>query len=243
MRSMGVVLVVVAGLAVASGPVAGRSSGAPAATRTAAAAQPSGFDADGIGDLAVGAPGERVRGAVGAGAVHVLYGAVGAMNPTGQTFTQGTGGVPGGSEAGDGFGSAVAQGNFNGDGRFDLAVGAPGEDLGGVAGAGAVTVLYGTDAELRAAWAQLRTQANAEAGDRLGAALAAIDFDADGYWDLAVGAPWERVGSAAGAGAVGVVFGATDGGLGADGSQFFYQGGGGLGSTAEAGDLVAASVG
>jgi hypothetical protein len=78
---------------------------------------------------------------------------------------------------------------------------------------------------------------------RTAAAALPSGFDADGIGDLAVGAPGERVGAAAGAGAVAVVFGATDGGLGADGSQFFYQGGGGLGSTAEAGDLVGASVG
>jgi hypothetical protein len=109
MRSRGVVLVVVAGLAVAAGAVAGRSSAAPAATRTAAAALPSGFDADGIGDLAVGAPGERVGAAAGAGAVAVVFGATdGGLGADGsQFFYQGGGGLGSTAEAGDLVGASV----------------------------------------------------------------------------------------------------------------------------------------
>jgi len=72
----------------------------------------------------------------------------------------------------------VAAGDFNGDGRADLAVGAWLEDVGTVSNAGTVNVLYGTAAGLSATGNQLWHQDSAgvldaaEAGDRFGAALA-----------------------------------------------------------------------
>jgi FG-GAP repeat len=241
MRRGVVVPVLVTVVALMVCPAVGRSTGAAATMGAVAAAISPGFDGDGIGDLAVGAPGEGVGAAGGAGAVQVLYGANGAMTSTGQTFRQGAGGVPGSSEAGDGFGAAVAQGDFNGDGHFDLAVGAPGEDIGAVAAAGAVTVLYGSDAGLVAAGSQLRTQANAEAGDGLGGSLAANDFDADGYWDLAAGSPGEDVGGRADAGAVSA-FAGGPAGL-ATRAVLFYQGSGLVKGTSEAGDRFGAALG
>ena len=44
-------------------------------------------------------------------------------------------------ESSDGFGSALATGDFNNDGYSDLAVGVPREDLGTIANAGSVNVL------------------------------------------------------------------------------------------------------
>ena len=38
----------------------------------------------------------------------------------------------------------LAAGDFNNDGRDDLAIGSPGEDIGNLADAGAVSVIYGT---------------------------------------------------------------------------------------------------
>ena len=46
--------------------------------------------------------------------------------------------------AGDQFGAALVAGRFNGDRFWDLAVGAPGEDVGRDRDAGAVTILYGS---------------------------------------------------------------------------------------------------
>ena len=54
-------------------------------------------------------------------------------------------------------------------------------------------------------------QVAAEAPDLFGSALAAGDFDSDGFADLAAGAPFEAVGSAEGAGAVSVLYGSAGG--------------------------------
>jgi hypothetical protein len=51
--------------------------------------------------------------------------------------------------------ATAASGDFNGDGLADLAVGSPYEDVGTVADAGAVNILYGSGAGLSAAGNQL----------------------------------------------------------------------------------------
>ena len=95
---------------------------------------------------------------------------------------------------------AAVQGDFNGDGFADLAVGAPGEDLGSP-DAGAVNVLYGSAAGLTSAGNQFWHQNSpgiaerADAGDLFGSALAAGDFNGDGFDDLAIGVPAEDVGA------------------------------------------------
>ena len=127
--------------------------------------------------------------------------------------------------------TGVAAGDFTGDGRDDLAVGVPYEDVGPegseVGNAGAVEVIYSGSNGLRAAGDQLWTQDSphiaetAEAEDDFGSALAAGDFDGDGFDDLAVGAPGETVGSVS-AGAVNVIYGSANG-LRPGGDQLWHQ--------------------
>jgi hypothetical protein len=162
------------------------------------------FNADGFTDLAVGAPNEDVGAAASGGAVNIFYGSAAGLPATSQVRLQGN------PEVGDQFGFALDAGLFNDDNFMDLAVGAPGETVGGRSSAGAVSVFYGSAAGLPAT-SQALLQGNHEQGDRFGAALVAGFFNAD-QGDLAVGAPGEDVGSAGGAGAVSV-FSGTPGGL------------------------------
>ena len=91
--------------------------------------------------------------------------------------------------------------DFNGDGFADLAIGVPGESVGSVTGAGAVNVIYGSSIGLTATGNQFWTQDklgignSAEPFDRFGDSLAWGDFNGDGFSDLAIGVPYEDVGS------------------------------------------------
>ncbi|MEI5103827.1 FG-GAP-like repeat-containing protein [Streptomyces sp. PmtG] len=87
-------------------------------------------DGDGYADVAVGAPAEDVDGRVATGAVYLLKGSAAGLTGTGaQTLSQDTPGVPGAAEDDDRFGSAVQARDTDGDGRAEVVVAAPGEDV------------------------------------------------------------------------------------------------------------------
>ena len=190
------------------------------------------FDGDGRDDLAVGAPGEDVDSRTDAGAVSVLSGTAAGLTAAGdQLWTQDTSEVKGAAESYDRFGWALAAADFNGGGRDDLAIGAPGEDLAGGADrdAGTVHVLYGSAANgLEATpddlWSQDSTGINGEVedNDRFASSLAVADFNGDSRFDLAVGAPWESIAGEAELGAVNVLYG-TATGLEKFGDEFWHQ--------------------
>jgi hypothetical protein len=202
----------------------------------------SDFDNDGFDDLAVGVHGDAVGTAARAGAVNLLYGSLFGLAATGnQLWHQDSAGVAGGAEPEDSFGSALAAGDFDGDGFDDLAVGALGEDLGTLTNAGTVNVLQGSAAGLAAAGGQLWHQngagvaGGAESDDAFGSALAAGDFDGDGFDDLAVGVLGEDLGTAASAGAVNLLQGSAAG-LAAAG-RLWSQNSAGVDGVAESGDV------
>jgi hypothetical protein len=97
------------------------------------------FNNDGYDDLAIGVPGDDyILGLVDTGSVQIVYGSAAGLTTEGNTrrfhATAPT--------AGDFFGAALFAGDFNGDGKADLAVGAPRDTTTAVNG-GSVTTLYG----------------------------------------------------------------------------------------------------
>ncbi|WP_409061948.1 FG-GAP-like repeat-containing protein [Streptomyces sp. SYP-A7185] len=158
--------------------------------------------------------------------------------------------------------SALAAGDFNGDGRDDLALGECREiadenidDPCGpenLAEGGAVHVHYasatGGPFGSRAQTVNQDTAGVpgvAEDGDRFGAALAVTDVDRDGRDDLVAGAPGEAIGSEKGAGAAWLLRGGAQGLLDADGaatSVTWNQDTAGVPGVAEAGDAFGAAV-
>jgi hypothetical protein len=168
------------------------------------------FDADGWGDLAIGAPYSTVHynGSFDAGVVYAVYGHFGGVMPVfSQRIHQDVAGVEDIIQAGDKFGYALAMGDFNDDFREDLAIGVPGEE-----GVGAIQVVMSSPSGLvltnDAIWQQADIGGGPnEPGDGFGSALAVGDFDADSIDDLAVGSPGEALGSATSAGKIDVLYG------------------------------------
>ncbi|MEW6223749.1 MAG: FG-GAP-like repeat-containing protein [Chloroflexota bacterium] len=225
------------------------------------------LDGDGTGDVVMGLDGRNPGGTV-----HVAYGARStATAPRVETWGQES---PGIVESGAGdleldeFGTELAIGDFDGDGFGDLAVGVPAEDLGdrdcghdswgdplapyGFCDQGAVHVIRGSAAGLTAEGDRLWTQASrgvpgrAGAGHRFGTTLVAGDFDADGFADLAVGAPDERLPGGAGeerwrAGSVTVLYGGPRG-LGASRARRWTQDTLGVPGPAVAGDRFGSAL-
>jgi hypothetical protein len=216
------------------------------------------FNGSSGADLAVGVPIEDLGSGsstiVDAGAVNVIYGSGSGLTATGnQVLHQNSNGIVDESEVGDGFGHALAVGDFNGNLHEDLAVGVPSENIGSgtfkVDNAGAVNVIYGSARGLFAGgnqfWHQNGPIADAsEPNDNFGKALAAGNFN-NAYADLAVGVPPEDIGSGASripdAGAANVIYGSGSG-LTATGNQFFHQNTSGILGEAEEADFFSDSL-
>ncbi|MEU1167021.1 VCBS repeat-containing protein, partial [Streptomyces sp. NPDC005921] len=111
----------------------------------------------------------------------------------------------------------VAHADFNGDGYGDIATSAATAYVSGHKGAGQVVALYGSATGVtttkRTTLSQNSTgvPGTAEAGDQFGYDLAYADFNADGYDDLAVASPTEKVGTDTNGGTVTLLWGSKSG--------------------------------
>ena len=141
---------------------------------------------DGIPDVAVGAPGQYNPSNAPTGMVAAVSGAW-IRNQSGLQFVWKQYGLV----AQDLFGTSVANcGDLDGDGRPELAVGAPGVDITGKSNVGRVYVLSGaTGAVLYSYDGQAAFQ---NAGDQLGLSLCTVnDLSGDARKDLVVGIPYD----------------------------------------------------
>jgi hypothetical protein len=167
-------------------------------------------------DIVVGVPYEDFGATKNAGAINVVKASsLGGL----YHVTQGTEGVEGAVEAGDLFGWSVASADFGRDPAADVAVGVPGEDIGSIADAGAVNVLYSRGSGVVAGGDQVWSQDTggiadgSETGDLMGRTLTAAEFGLGGLGDLAVGVPSEDLGGVGAAGGVAILY-ASNGGTG-----------------------------
>ncbi len=148
------------------------------------------FDQDGRDDLAIGSLGENSE----AGAVSWIKGsATGLVPGSGGTWAQNELGLP--SAANDWFGYAVATGDFDGNGKPDLAVGAPRKEISDpvLVDAGRVYIIFslvGGLSDYAAVYDADSIDMDPQASADFGFALAAgVFFAPDGADDLAIGEP------------------------------------------------------
>lgn len=143
------------------------------------------FNGDGFADLAVAAPGETISGNVDAGDVTVIFGSAAGLTTTGSVVEYGSK-----AKYAD-FGTGLAAGDFDGNGTDELAVGSTGNDS---------VYIYSGLSPAHAGTSVKFTQGSggvpgaAQSGNyitQFGWNLSTGDVNADGYADLAVGAPWD----------------------------------------------------
>ncbi|MBK6940660.1 MAG: VCBS repeat-containing protein [Planctomycetes bacterium] len=206
------------------------------------------LNGDDFDDLIVAAPIAFTVFGANAGEIAVCYGTTaGALTSQAVKYYAGGPSLTGLGDGADGLGTAMARGNFNGDGAEDLAIGSPGDDIAGQSAAGSLRTLRGGPFGPTSFGSDVFSQGTngvsdtAEAGDRFGTAIATGDFNGDGFDDIAIGAHDEAVGALMDAGMVVIIPGTANGPTGA-GSTFFTQNSAGIVDTVEADDAFAATL-
>ncbi|HEX2418558.1 MAG TPA: FG-GAP repeat protein, partial [Micromonosporaceae bacterium] len=160
------------------------------------------FNADGFADVAVSTIGEDIGTVEEAGLVQVFYGSATGLKTSNVTGLE----VP---RPWLSLGIALAAGDFNGDGRDDLAVGAPYRD------AGSVFVYGGMDSGLSTTGKEFMQGADMPGtpltGEGFGESLSTGDINGDGYYDLAIGAGWDADDTGSPIGSVTLLYGSASG--------------------------------
>ena len=202
------------------------------------------FNKDGFDDLAIGAPGENQEISnlsilTAVGTVHILFGSASGLTSQNSELWNWDDFSVLRPQDHSFFGQVLVSGDFDSDGFDDLAIGAPlmspevpplGQN--NQRNEGVVFTLYGSSGGLTALgnqvmWSQIQLHCCTGANDHFGTALAAGDFNNDGFADLAVGAPFDNLNGASpsvvdDAGQVDIIYGSSAG-LTSAGSQALSQ--------------------
>lgn len=144
------------------------------------------MNSDGKPDILAGAPFQDVGGNSDQGQVYLFNGLDGSLM---RTFDNPV------LQAGAWFGSSLAVVNdMSGDGKPDILIGAPSQDVGDKNDQGQVFIINSSNGNLIATL----NNPNPQAGSFFGLAIAAIgDVNADGKTDIIIGAPSQDVGDKA----------------------------------------------
>ena len=202
---------------------------------------------DGRGEVAAGAPGLTASARPGSGAAFVAFGKSDASPEAANTLSSADKGFEVlGAAASDALGTSIDAGDFNGDGRGDVLIGAPHAN----GGTGAAYLVFGKSGtamvDLAAAATNFVSINGATSGDEAGNAVAMVpDMNGDGRSEAVVCAPFAAANGLSGAGACSVVFGRVAAGavslatLGTGGFTITGALGGGIFGTsvASAGDV------
>ena len=174
-----------------------------ASVTASAAAKPYDLNQDSRQDLVVGLPWYAEGEARSAGAVAVVNGSRTDLLGKVKLLTRSAFGDAGQAEHFAQLGAGIASGDFDGDGRTDLAAGSP-----GAGERGAVRVRYGSTGTQT-----LDAPVSDQNYSTFGSAIVAGDLNRDGYHDLVVGDPAADARPEAdyGAGVVHVVYGSKVG--------------------------------
>lgn len=177
----------------------------------AAVAAAGDVNGDGIGDLLLSAPYARNNARSDSGSTYVIFGS--ASPTTVDLVNLGTSGFRiDGAGGWDRSGTSVAGiGDVNGDGKADIAIGAPYTDTTLFNDAGSVYVVFGTSATTKIDLENLGASGFRIDGDEtsgfLGSAVASAgDVNGDGRGDLVIGAPGRKV-NGTNSGAAYVIYG------------------------------------
>lgn len=210
------------------------------------------FNNDSYDDLGVGIPSETHGSGGGAilfaGAINVFYGSISGIDATAampaQIWHQDSPGMPDDPEMAERFGYSLAAADFDNDGYEDLAIGIPYEQSSPGVNIGSVFVMFGTGVGLTTADMDFLVQGPLLTGhnDQFGFSLTAADFDGDGYFDLAIGAPNDTPDVVSNTGSVTVRYGNSNGVPGDLGQQIWHQGSPGILGAPETGEEFGASL-
>lgn len=186
------------------------SPGTPADSRFGSSIALCDWDGDGRKDMFVGMPGAANGALANAGKVLLFLQAPNGTFPTVPTRTI----LPtnwGGGVAADGasFGETIECGDFNGDGRSDLVIGAPGDPVSLTPGAGRIYLLANNVSHTGVGFGPYADPNGAAANGGFGSALAVGRVNVDAFDDLAVGAPGTTIAAHPGAGRVACLTGSA----------------------------------